>query len=304
MRRFVRHLFTLCSALSLLLCVAVCVLWVRSHGLTDKVVWRRIDGERSIRSAEGRILLALYLRDRRGEPAEWYGLEYTRSRANPVGFELYTTLFMGGERGDTIARYERDSFAWSHRRNARRGTLIAHGAAPFWSIALATAVPPLAWTARRWRSRFRARRRKCRGLCPACAYDLRATPQEGGDLLDRCPECGLLANTLPSNAELSIMKRIPLIAAFVAGFAIATVLGLVIVLPVSNQSVRDDIEREARGPVQTALEQIRDNARNGQDARVTEQLIVLTNLHARYGSGGPPPEQWYRDVIATTQRAR
>src|SRR5688500_3518894 len=31
MRRLARWLFTLCSALSLLLCVAVCVLWVRSY---------------------------------------------------------------------------------------------------------------------------------------------------------------------------------------------------------------------------------------------------------------------------------
>src|SRR4051812_38906692 len=31
MRRLARHLFMLCSALSLLLCVAVCVLWVWSY---------------------------------------------------------------------------------------------------------------------------------------------------------------------------------------------------------------------------------------------------------------------------------
>ena len=37
MRRFARHLFTLCSAASLLLFVAVCVLWVRSYGRLDAV---------------------------------------------------------------------------------------------------------------------------------------------------------------------------------------------------------------------------------------------------------------------------
>src|SRR6188768_485090 len=31
MRRLARHLFTLCSAVSLLLCVAVCALWVQSY---------------------------------------------------------------------------------------------------------------------------------------------------------------------------------------------------------------------------------------------------------------------------------
>src|SRR5687768_14703719 len=37
MRRLARRLFTLCSALSLLLCVAVCVLWVRSYWVADKL---------------------------------------------------------------------------------------------------------------------------------------------------------------------------------------------------------------------------------------------------------------------------
>jgi len=52
-------------------------------------------------------------------------------------------------------------------------------AAPYWSVVLLTAVAPVRWIL----SRTRRARRTRRGLCPACAYDLRATP-------GRCPECG------------------------------------------------------------------------------------------------------------------
>jgi hypothetical protein len=37
MRRLARHLFTLCSAASLLLCVAVCALWVRSYWVGESL---------------------------------------------------------------------------------------------------------------------------------------------------------------------------------------------------------------------------------------------------------------------------
>jgi hypothetical protein len=50
---------------------------------------------------------------------------------------------------------------------------------PSWSIAAALVVLPCVWLAR-WR---RLRIAGIRDLCPACGYDLRATP-------DRCPECG------------------------------------------------------------------------------------------------------------------
>ena len=50
MRRLARHLFTLCSAVSLLLCVAVCVLWVRSYYAADSFGWEYADDERGSRS--------------------------------------------------------------------------------------------------------------------------------------------------------------------------------------------------------------------------------------------------------------
>lgn len=53
---------------------------------------------------------------------------------------------------------------------------------PVWYPLLAFAVAPALWLVREWKHR-KARQRGASGLCPACGYDLRASP-------DRCPECG------------------------------------------------------------------------------------------------------------------
>jgi hypothetical protein len=56
--------------------------------------------------------------------------------------------------------------------------------APLWMFAVAAAVLPSSSVGRFWVKRRRCGRRD--GHCPACGYDLRATP-------DRCPECGKVA---------------------------------------------------------------------------------------------------------------
>jgi hypothetical protein len=52
-------------------------------------------------------------------------------------------------------------------------------AVPRWLVLFSLTLPLLAWGM----NPIRRRRRRRRGLCPACGYDLRATP-------GRCPECG------------------------------------------------------------------------------------------------------------------
>jgi hypothetical protein len=49
---------------------------------------------------------------------------------------------------------------------------------PFWFLTLVFATPPSLWLMKRVR-----RKPKSPNICPACGYDLRATPS-------RCPECG------------------------------------------------------------------------------------------------------------------
>ncbi len=136
-------LLSFAAALSLLLSVAVCVLWVRSYGLSDQLDWRCDGGWRSVRSAQGRVAVGLLLADWSGQPADFYGLKYERGKPRPP---FNHRIFLGPDEGDTWFGWERGGFAWYGKRNARRGILDAQGVAPFWCIAAATAVLPLGWT--------------------------------------------------------------------------------------------------------------------------------------------------------------
>jgi hypothetical protein len=65
-------------------------------------------------------------------------------------------------------------------------------AVPNWFVVATGSVLPVAWAARFYHHRRQVRRR-ARGLCPACGYDLRASP-------NRCPECGRQTIELDSGA--------------------------------------------------------------------------------------------------------
>jgi hypothetical protein len=155
LRRLARHVFTVGSAVSLVLCVAVCVLWIdsRRHARcfwheTFKLVpnwpWSTEVGHIKVTSWQGSLVVT-------------YGAEWNPEREQLImpGFEL-------------------DTFpppTWGYILQIDDGALLVLFVLCFVTSYNLRKLPG-------------PRRR---GLCANCGYDLRASPA-------RCPECGREAN--------------------------------------------------------------------------------------------------------------
>jgi hypothetical protein len=186
MRRLARHLFTLCSAASLLLFVAVCVLWARSHRHIDIVSWRGPGHELTLWDIDG-IVQVVYAADG----------SFAGSRRRPqtellVGWTASRMPMRPGLARENVSvpAPNRWGFGFSSRRTVGRpqgnwrfgGRPLLIVYVPYGLLAAVAAVLPAVRLARA----FRRRRRRRAGRCPACGYDLRASPE-------RCPECGTSA---------------------------------------------------------------------------------------------------------------
>ena len=157
-----RRLFTFFSALSLLLFVGVCVLWVRSYWRSDQIV---VSHDHS--SARQIVVL---------ESATnglnlMYG-DLTRNMPQPPGRVWYQTFDESGPLKWGLTP------AWGITPTRLHFVYI-----PLCWLAIAAILLP-AWWLWTWHRRCQGRGTK---LCPVCGYDLRATP-------DRCPECGAKPN--------------------------------------------------------------------------------------------------------------
>lgn len=175
-----RRLFTFCSALSLLACVIVCAIWVRSYWAQDEIKWGWTGGLVWAWTPKGHLEVGVYRGDCSNEPASFFGLKRERSA---VYDPLDTFIYLEIDPPDKLVERKWGGFAWYSVQSHTPGGLQAEAVAPFWAIASMTALLPLIWILLRLRSRVRTRRQKRAGLCRCCGYDLRATP-------GRCPECG------------------------------------------------------------------------------------------------------------------
>jgi hypothetical protein len=194
-----RRLLNLLTALSLLLCVALCVLWVRGYLAGDYGEFIGYSETRAGDTLEVTRDVGLYSSHGR------LGLGLTRSEFPPN--DPYRAHSPDGGRLVWGAEhcFERFPFGPS-RANSRgwfaidardqswaNGTAVQGGSArttsrgvsvPCWVPVGVSAVLPAVVLRRRWRG-HRRRRTQC---CPDCGYDLRATPNQ-------CPECGTFATT-------------------------------------------------------------------------------------------------------------
>jgi hypothetical protein len=168
----IRRLFTIASALSLLLCVAAIILWVRSYIAADSIRWNLPPhGGVSFLSSGGRFTLSMYA----GVEGMVGGFQHLSQ--SPFDFD------------DQTARWYLSYHNWLGfgfgPGFADAGPIIV----PYWSVALFTcALPPWLFLSGR-----KSRQRQTLGLCPSCGYDLRASKE-------RCPECGTV---IPQKVEAS-----------------------------------------------------------------------------------------------------
>ena|SRR5687768_5256213 len=156
------RLLNLLTALSLLLCVAVAVLWARTHLVAD--TYRTAGTE--IVSVEGGLAVV------HGTNA--YAIErgYRSTQPDDAAFGVSMAFFDRGRR-----TWGGGGFAYASRVDGTRMLFV-----PYWAPAGLFALLPAVRAARHYR---RPRRRP--GHCAACGYDLHASPH-------RCPECGAAAS--------------------------------------------------------------------------------------------------------------
>jgi hypothetical protein len=170
-----RHLLTLNSVVSLLLCIVAAELWIRSHFIRDFLTLGFVVGECHVTSSRSHFYLVI---SSSGDSKCVCRLETEHVAWAEPGFEYPP----GGVHGGGFA-YERAQYIPLARNAKPIGYLTLM--MPHWFLVALFAIAPSIELRRRIKA---SRRRSGFGICRKCGYDLRATP-------DRCPECGTLSAT-------------------------------------------------------------------------------------------------------------
>jgi hypothetical protein len=161
-----KRLLNLLTLLSLLLCVAVVALWVRSYLVQDHLTVRRPHRHITVGTEYGAfVIFHTSYDDDIGTSWNWNvePLPY-QPGLSPLALALVTIEATQGFSPQTLV-------------------IVL----PQWAVAAVFGTFPVGRLIRHHRSR----RRHGSDACRRCGYDLRATP-------DRCPECGTIAAAEPA----------------------------------------------------------------------------------------------------------
>jgi hypothetical protein len=180
-----RHLATVLTALSLLLCIATAAQWLRSHWHANTICcWHQQNTQSQGRA--GYVGLVILAEDAMAftwfPPAEREGQQPIWNTVQLFSYPATTPDQYGLSR--LLSLWNRMSFGlstsgWTDRR---------YFWMPYWAIMLLAAGMPIWWLG----ASRRRRKSQSRNICTTCGYDLRATPE-------RCPECG----DVPKNLRIS-----------------------------------------------------------------------------------------------------
>jgi hypothetical protein len=191
-----RIIFTLLAFISLVISVTAAGMWLRRTNLSDRFFWVSSRGPTEGRAATLRSRNVVFTGgivrfDQTFDDVVQYETQFwtmwTNNRfayevAQPGGFAWPLVWGRGDRKSQTYLEGHGFGLATSDDTSPHYRSRSFVIVLPLWFICALFAIPPLLWEIRyrRWIIRWR---RKRRGLCLNCGYDLRATPE-------RCPECG------------------------------------------------------------------------------------------------------------------
>lgn len=178
-----RRLLTIASALSMLLCVAMVVLWVQSYLSYLAIGYWFVNGSDGhdhgyfLGSSRSRLLLVADhpTSPALAPPSRFYFIRKDVDSYSPPW------LWDSSPRRISCAGF---SYEVRLTKNYPGSAIFV----PYWFL-LVLLLSPV------WVRLKRALKRRAPGICVCCGYDLRATP-------DRCPECGAVAPVATNSASI------------------------------------------------------------------------------------------------------